>query len=85
MREASHKAMRELLRGCRPGEHTLVAAATDSSALGVLDAVREAGLEAQLRDRGTGLHSRSDGRDARRDRARWWGRFRTSRRRMVRG
>jgi ribose transport system substrate-binding protein len=45
MREASHKAMTELLRGCRPGEHTLVAAATDSSALGVLDAVREAGQE----------------------------------------
>ncbi len=45
MREASHKAMTELLRSCRPGEHTLVAAATDSSALGVLDAVREAGVE----------------------------------------
>jgi ribose transport system substrate-binding protein len=45
MREASHKAMKELLRGCQPGEHTLVAAATDSSALGVLDAVREAGQE----------------------------------------
>jgi ribose transport system substrate-binding protein len=45
MREASHKAMTELLRGCRPGEHTLVAAATDSSALGVLDAVREAGQQ----------------------------------------
>jgi ribose transport system substrate-binding protein len=45
MREASHKSMKELLRGCRPGEHTLVAAATDSSALGALDAVREAGQE----------------------------------------
>jgi ribose transport system substrate-binding protein len=45
MREASHKAMTEFLRGCRPGENTLVAAATDSSALGVLDAVREAGQE----------------------------------------
>jgi ribose transport system substrate-binding protein len=45
MREASHKAMRELLRSCKPGEHTLVAAATDSSALGVLDAVRDAGQE----------------------------------------
>ena len=45
MREASHKVMAELLRSCRPGEHTLVAAATDSSALGVLDAVREAGQE----------------------------------------
>jgi len=48
MREASHKAMTELLRGCRPGEHTLVAAATDSSALGVLDAVREADLESHF-------------------------------------
>lgn len=48
MREASHKAMTELLRGCRRGELTLVAAATDSSALGVLDAVREAGLEAHF-------------------------------------
>jgi ribose transport system substrate-binding protein len=45
MREASHKAMTEFLRHCKPGEHTLVAAATDSSALGVLDAVREAGQE----------------------------------------
>lgn len=45
MRDASRKAMTELLRGCRPGEHVLVAAATDSSALGVLDAVREAGQE----------------------------------------
>jgi len=32
MRVASHKVMKELLRACRPGEHTLVAAATDSSA-----------------------------------------------------
>jgi len=45
MREASQKAMRDLLRKCKPGEHTLVAAATDTSALGVLDAVREAGQE----------------------------------------
>ena len=45
MREASKRAMSELLRGCKPGELTLVAAATDSSALGVLDAVREAGQE----------------------------------------
>jgi ribose transport system substrate-binding protein len=45
MRDASRKAMKELLKSCKPGEHTLVAAATDSSALGVLDAVREAGLE----------------------------------------
>ena len=44
-RDASTRAMSELLRSCRPGEHTLVASATDSSALGVLDAVREAGLE----------------------------------------
>src|SRR5580658_1995706 len=48
MREASKRAMSELLRGCRPGELTLVAAATDSSALGVLDAVRKAGQEANF-------------------------------------
>jgi ribose transport system substrate-binding protein len=47
-RETSHKAMKELLRGFKPGEHTLVAAATDSSALGALDAVREGGLEANF-------------------------------------
>jgi len=45
MREASRKAMGELLRSGRPGEHVLVAAANDTSALGVLDAVREAGQE----------------------------------------
>ena len=45
MREASRKAMSEYLRGRRAGEFTLVAAATDSSALGVLDAVRETGHE----------------------------------------
>jgi ribose transport system substrate-binding protein len=45
MREASHKAMKELLKSYKAGEHTLVAAATDSSALGVLDAVRATGQE----------------------------------------
>jgi ribose transport system substrate-binding protein len=45
MREASRLAMGEFLRGYKAGEHTLVAAATDSSALGVLDAIREAGQE----------------------------------------
>jgi ribose transport system substrate-binding protein len=45
MREASHRSMREYLRGRRSGELTLVAAANDTSALGVLDAVREAGQE----------------------------------------
>jgi ribose transport system substrate-binding protein len=48
MREASRKAMSELLRIGRPGEHVLVAAANDTSALGVLDAVREAGQEANF-------------------------------------
>ena len=47
-RDASTRAMSELLRSCRPGERTLVAAATDSSALGVLDAAREAGREADF-------------------------------------
>ena len=41
MREASRKAMKELLQGHRAGERILVAATTDSSALGVLDAARE--------------------------------------------
>jgi ribose transport system substrate-binding protein len=45
MREASRHAMADYLRTARQGEHTLVAAATDSSALGVLDAIREAGQE----------------------------------------
>ncbi|SPE19456.1 putative sugar uptake ABC transporter, solute-binding protein [Candidatus Sulfotelmatomonas gaucii] len=48
MREASRKAMSELLGRGRPGEHVLVAAANDTSALGVLDAVREAGQEANF-------------------------------------
>jgi ribose transport system substrate-binding protein len=48
MREASHRAMNEYLRVRRPGEHTLVAAANDTSALGVLDAVRKAGQEANF-------------------------------------
>jgi ribose transport system substrate-binding protein len=45
LRDASKKAMSDYLRGRKAGEHTLVAAATDSSALGVLDAVREARQE----------------------------------------
>ena len=45
LREASRNAMREVLREHRPGEQILVAAITDSSALGVLDAARELGCE----------------------------------------
>ncbi|MGA2571103.1 MAG: substrate-binding domain-containing protein [Terracidiphilus sp.] len=48
MRAASHRAMAEYLRGRPAGERTLVAAANDTSALGVLDAVREAGQEANF-------------------------------------
>ncbi len=48
MREASRRAVIEFLAACRHGERTLVAAATDSSALGVLDAIREAGREADF-------------------------------------
>ena len=48
MREATHKAILELLRSHPVGERVLVAAATDSSALGVLDAARELGCEADL-------------------------------------
>ncbi len=45
MREASRKAMLEFLGSSGSKERTLVAAATDSSALGVLDAIRETGNE----------------------------------------
>ena len=45
MREASRSAMKNLLRGHQAGERILVAAATDPSALGVLDAARELGCE----------------------------------------
>ncbi len=45
MREASHKSMSAYLREHKGGELTLVAAVNDTSALGVLDAVREAGQE----------------------------------------
>jgi ribose transport system substrate-binding protein len=48
MREASHRAMSGYLRERKGGGLTLVAAATDSSALGVLDAVREAAQEANF-------------------------------------
>jgi ribose transport system substrate-binding protein len=48
MRLPSQEAVAEFLRGRRKGERILVATATDSSALGVLDAVREAGREADF-------------------------------------
>ena len=48
MREPSRIAIAEFLEGRRKGECVLVAAATDSSALGVLDAAREAGREADF-------------------------------------
>ena len=45
MREPSRRAMADFLAGCQVGDMTLVAAATDSSALGALDAIRQAGQE----------------------------------------
>jgi len=48
MREPSRVAVAEFLKSRRKGERFLVAAATDSSALGVLDAAREAGREADF-------------------------------------
>jgi len=48
MRAPSQLAVAEFLRGRRKGERILVAAATDSSALGVLDAARDAGREANF-------------------------------------
>jgi ribose transport system substrate-binding protein len=48
MREPSRKAVAAFLKESKPGERILVATATDSSALGVLDAAREAGREADF-------------------------------------
>ena len=48
MREPSETAVSEFLRNRHKGENILVAAATDSSALGVLDAARRAGCEADF-------------------------------------
>jgi ribose transport system substrate-binding protein len=45
MREASRKAMQDFLDAHRGGKRTLVAAATDSSALGILDVIRRRGQE----------------------------------------
>jgi ribose transport system substrate-binding protein len=45
MREASRNAMLAFLSNAGSAQRTLVAAATDSSALGVLDAIRETGNE----------------------------------------
>jgi ribose transport system substrate-binding protein len=47
-REASRAALLEVLKKHRSGERVLVAAATDSSALGVLDAARSLGCESDL-------------------------------------
>ena len=48
MREHSRHAIEEFLTDRRKGEHILVVAATDSSALGVLDAARQADREADF-------------------------------------
>ena len=48
MREPSRVAVAEFLRGHRKGQRILVAAATDSSALGVLDAARQSGRESDF-------------------------------------
>jgi ribose transport system substrate-binding protein len=48
MREPSRLAVADFLRAHRNPERILVAAATDSSALGVLDAAREAQLESEF-------------------------------------
>jgi ribose transport system substrate-binding protein len=48
MREHSRHAIEEFLKDRRKGEHILVVAATDSSALGVLDAARQADREADF-------------------------------------
>lgn len=48
MRQASALALSEFLRNNRRGQRILVAASTDSSALGVLDAARQAGREQEF-------------------------------------
>ena len=48
MREPSRRAVSDFLSGHRKGQRVLVAAATDSSALGVLDAARQAGRESDF-------------------------------------
>lgn len=48
MRQASNLAVAEFLRSQRKGQKILVATATDSSALGVVDAVRQAGRESEF-------------------------------------
>jgi len=48
MRQSSQQAMAEFLRGQRKGQRFLVATATDSSALGVLDAARKTGRESDF-------------------------------------
>ncbi|HUX44839.1 MAG TPA: substrate-binding domain-containing protein [Terracidiphilus sp.] len=48
MREPSRAAISSFLRGRQKGQRILVAAATDSSALGVLDAARQSGREADF-------------------------------------
>jgi len=48
MREPSRLAVIEFLRDRHKGQHILVATATDSSALGVLDAARETGWESDF-------------------------------------
>jgi ribose transport system substrate-binding protein len=48
MREASRKAMQEFFDVHRGGKRTLVAAATDSSALGVLDTIRKRNQQANF-------------------------------------
>lgn len=48
MRQPSYKVIVEFLKNLPKDQHILVATATDSSALGVLDAVREAGREKEF-------------------------------------
>jgi ribose transport system substrate-binding protein len=48
MRQPSQLAMTNFLAGYRKAERILIAAATDSSALGVLDAARQHGIEANI-------------------------------------
>ncbi|MGD0680983.1 MAG: substrate-binding domain-containing protein [Terracidiphilus sp.] len=48
MRQPSQLAMTNFLAGHRKGERILIATATDSSALGILDAARQQGIESDI-------------------------------------
>ena len=63
LRDKSCRLVLDFLKRHPKDRGILIAAATDTSALGAVQAVRELKREKYRRHRGTGLHSRSSGRD----------------------